>query len=321
MKRELLKFLACPGCGAELQLEVAKETDGQIESGALLCVPEQRRYPISGFVPRFVNSDEYVGSFSKQRQYVEKHFDDYVQDRSGDELFLATTGFSGPEISSGVSLEVGCGYGRFVDVVQRMGGVIVGVDLSTDSINLAQRFVGLRPNVHLVQANLLKLPFRPGAFDSVFSIGVLHHCPDTREAFDAIRPFGKPGGQIAIWVYHPRNKISANRWRIVTTRLPHTVTYGWCVLNQALFSPLRRLPGGGLVNAIIPGSRPGPGRRFWMRVLTDFDSLSPRYAHVHEEEEVRDWFERAGLERVRVLSRVTAVTGRIPASAKSQASV
>ena len=47
-----------------------------------------------------------------------------------------------------------------------------------------------------------------------------------------------------------------------------------------------------------------------MRVLGDFDNLSPTYAHVHDEPEVVRWFEQAGLAEVRVLPRQTAVTGR-----------
>jgi ubiquinone/menaquinone biosynthesis C-methylase UbiE len=317
MKRELLTLLACPRCAGELTVEDAIEAGGEIESGRLHCAADGGTYAITGFIPRFVDSDQYVASFSKQRQYVEKHFDQYTSDRSGDQLFLPTTGFDAAQVSQGLSLEIGCGYGRFVDTVQRMGGTVVGVDLSTDSINLAQRFVGLRPHVHLVQADLFHLPFRPGTFDHVFSIGVLHHAPDTQAAFASIVRFAKPNGQVAIWVYHPRNKVSANRWRKVTTKLPHPVTYAWCVLNQALFSPLRRLPGGELFNAIVPGATPRPGRPFWLRVLSDFDSLSPWYAHVHDESEVRKWFEDLGLEFVRVLPRATAVSGRVPARAST----
>src|SRR6185436_1085899 len=112
----------------------------------------------------------------------------YEKDRSGDELFFPTTGFSPEGIKNGLSLEIGAGYGRFVDVVQRAGGRIVGVDLSTHSIDLAQDFAGFRPNVFLVQADLFHLPFERKTFDHVFSIGVLHHTPDTEKAFKAIAP-------------------------------------------------------------------------------------------------------------------------------------
>ena len=74
-------------------------------------------------------------------------------------------------------------------MVQRLGGRIVGVDLSTHSIDLAQDFVGLRENVFLVQADLFALPFERETFQHIYSIGVLHHTPDTKRAFEAIVPY------------------------------------------------------------------------------------------------------------------------------------
>src|SRR5262245_10597854 len=236
MKVELLKYLVCPECSSDLQLEVHDEEAGQIKTGWLWCLQERRAFPITRFVPRFVEAEQYADSFSMQRLYVRRHFRYYENDHSGMKLFLPTTGFDRGQIPVGVTLEVGCGYGRFVDVVQRSGGTIIGIDLSTHSIELAQDFVGLRDNVHLVQCDLFRLPFRQGSFDRVFSIGVLHHTPDTRGAFDALLPYVRPQGQISIWVYHPQGKVHADRWRTLTTRVPHRILYASCILNQFLFS-------------------------------------------------------------------------------------
>jgi len=310
VKRKLMDYLACPECAGRLDLQVIEEADDEIRTGVLHCSAERRHYPIAGFIPRFVDADRYADSFSRQRLYVRKHFEYYRNDRSGDALFLPTTGFSATEMTEGVTLEIGCGYGRFVDVVQRLGGEIIGVDLSTHSIELAQDFVGLRERVHLVQCDLFKLPFRRQSVDRAYSIGVLHHTPDTHAAFNAVVPFVREGGRVAIWVYHPETKVSADRWRTVTTRMPHSWLYAFCVLNQVLFSWIRALPGGGRFNALIPGATPKPGRPFWLRVLGDFDNLSPRYAHVHAEEDVKRWFEDAGFEDIRSLERRTAVVGR-----------
>jgi SAM-dependent methyltransferase len=310
MKAGLLQYLVCPECRGQLEVAVRRESNGEIEAGSLRCVHDCATYEISRFVPRFVDTDRYAESFSRQRRYVRQHFDHYRADPSGDRLFVPTTGFDPAALRHGMALEVGCGYGRFLDVVERMGGTIVGVDLSTESINLAYDFVGRRPNVHLVQCDLFKLPFRRETFDHVFSIGVLHHTPDTRRAFEAIVPYARPTGQIAIWIYHPRNKVSANRWRVVTTRVPRGLLYGFCIANQALFSWIRALPGGTRFNALVPGASPSRGAPFWMRVMNDFDNLSPTYAHVHTPDEVLRWYEAANLEDVRVLKRDTAVVGR-----------
>jgi SAM-dependent methyltransferase len=310
VKAELADLLVCPKCGSALTLTSLKEVRDEIETGVLRCGHGCGSYPITRFVPRFVDADRYAGSFSIQRRYVRRRFDHYRRDTSGDRLFLPTTGFEAAALKQGLTLEAGCGYGRFVDVVQRLGGTIIGIDLSTDSIDLAWDFVGRQPRVHLVQCDLFELPFRQETFDHIFSIGVLHHTPDTRQAFASIVPYLRPSGRIAIWTYHPRNKVSANRWRILTTRLPVWLLYGFCVANQALFSWIRVLPGGHRFNAIVPGASPSPQSPFWMRVMADFDSLSPRYAHVHTPEEVAQWYLAEGVDEVRVLQRDTAVVGR-----------
>jgi SAM-dependent methyltransferase len=309
MKPEFAEYLVCPECGCGLDVSVTEEASGQIKTGTLTCRVAGHQFPITKFVPRFVDADKYADTFSRQRLYVRRHFKYYVRDTSGDEQFARTTGFATDQIGNGLTLEVGCGYGRFVDVVQRLGGTIVGIDLSTHSIELAQDFVGLRPNVHLVQADLFHLPFKRDTFERIYSIGVLHHTPSTKDAFDAVVPYLREKGQISIWVYPPSDKREANVWRHVTTKLNHRVLYGACIANQILFSWIRGLPGGWRFNRLIPGSTPGPGRRFWLRVMTDFDNFSPTYAHVHTSDEVRQWFVRAGLTRIQALARLTAVTG------------
>lgn len=191
-----------------------------------------------------------------------------------------------------------------------MGGKVVGIDRSTHSIDLTQQFVGGKDNVFLVQCDLFHLPFRANYFENIYSIGVLHHTPNPRQAFEALVPYVKRRGRISIWVYPPEMKVSSNRWRVVTTGLPHSLLYAWCILNQVLFSWIRALPGGWRFSSLIPGCIPKKGHHFWLRVMSDFDDLSPRYASVHTGEEVRAWFQEAGLNNVEELERPTSVTGQ-----------
>ena len=312
MKPSLVDHLRCTSCRSHLDLAVEETERGEVRTGRLSCRACKKVFPIQRFVPRFVDADKYADSFSRQRLYVRRHFEHYRKDKSGDAQFFPTTGFEPADLSGGLTLEIGCGYGRFIDVVQRAGGRIVGVDLSTHSIELAHDFVGFRENVFLVQADLFALPFDLASFQNVYSIGVLHHTPDTRAAFEALVPYVRSGGKIAIWVYHPQEKVIANWWRKVTTKLDHRLLYAFCIVNQALFSWIRALPGGWRFNWVIPGAIPKRESSFWMRVLGDFDSLSPTYAHVHDQEEVTGWFKNVGLLQIRTLSRRTAVTAGKP---------
>jgi SAM-dependent methyltransferase len=314
MKRRLLDILCCPACRADLALEDAEEKFGEVREGTLACTRCDARYPVVRYVPRFVTSDQYTGSFSLQRHYVRKHFKHYVSDKSGDARLGPYTGFDPRELRRGVTLEVGCGYGRFVNVVSQRGGEVVGVDLSTNSIDLAFDFVGRRPRVHLVQADVFRLPFKEGAFARAFSIGVLHHTPDPSLAVRTLAPKVTPGGRLSIWVYHPETSGKVvDRWRLFTRYLHPVLLYWLCVLNQALLSPVRKVPKvAGLLSRLVPGNWPHAGTRFWQRVIGDFDTLSPTHASTHEPEEALAWLEAAGLEGVSSLEPLTAVTGLVP---------
>ena len=46
------------------------------------------------------------------------------------------------------------------------------------------------------------------------------------------------------------------------------------------------------------------------RVLCDVDNLSPKYAHTHEEKEVRAWSETAGFKDVRAVNQSISVISR-----------
>jgi SAM-dependent methyltransferase len=312
MRLDFLKMLVCPRHKSELDLSILNRAGENIVSGELICKSNGCRYEIRKSIPRFVDSDDYADSFSKQRLYVRQHFDDYRHDRSGDRILEPSTGFNKEILQNGVTLEVGCGYGRFLDTIDRMGGRAVGVDLSTHSIELAGDFVGDRPNIDLVQADLYQLPFKENSFERVFSWGVLHHTPSTRDSFKAIVPYAKPGGMVSIWVYPPEMKKTADVYRIITKRLPQGVLYNLCITNQVLFSWIRALPGGWRFSRLIPGAQPKKGQTFWQRVLSDFDNLSPTYAFSHSAEEVQKWFTQEGLNDVRILERATSVTGVKP---------
>jgi len=310
MKKRLLKILVCPHTGSELDLIIEEENNNEIKTGHLVNKDNSKRYEISNYIPRFVNADEYADTFSKQRKYVRKHFKYYEKDRSGDKQFLVTTGFKPERMKNGYTLEAGCGYGRFLDTVSRtIDTEIIGIDLSTNSIDLAMDFVGLRPKVHVVQCDLFNLPFKQLSLSHIFSIGVLHHTPDTKSAFLSLIPALKSCGQISIWVYPPEMKSVEDIWRKLTTKLPHNILYYWCIFNQLAFSWIRILPGGWRFSKLIPGGCPGRGAPFWKRVLGDFDALSPEYAFSHEPDEVIEWFTQANLENIQALKRRTAITG------------
>ncbi len=289
--------------------------DGEEVKEGLLRTPSGRTYPIRAGVPRFVADDKYVTTFSRQRRYVRTHFDTYRQEfdyTDAAELFMRSTGFNLSDLD-GLTLDAGCGYGRFLRVLSQADGEVVGVDLSSETVELAYDFVGRDRNVHIVQADLGQLPFPERHFRRAFSIGVLHHTPDTKSSFFKLLPYLEEGGDVAIWVYAPEKKVASNALRKLSMRLPLGLVYGWCIVNELLFVWPRSLPrGGGRFSSVVPGG--SLGTPFWQRVMGDFDDLSPRYAHTHTAAEVIEWFRHAGLIDIEPLSRATSVRAHKPHS-------
>jgi SAM-dependent methyltransferase len=144
----------------------------------------------------------------------------FRDDKHSEKEFMAKTGFSQELLAGKLVLDAGVGAGRYTDVASRWGADVVAVDLSF-AVEAAQRNFGVRKNVWIAQADIGSLPFRDGSFDVIFSIGVLHHTPDTRAYFAKLVPLLKPGGVIAIWVY-PRqgDYIVRERWVRFVNRIP-----------------------------------------------------------------------------------------------------
>jgi SAM-dependent methyltransferase len=110
-------------------------------------------------------------------------------------------------------LEVGVGLGTDLARFARAGARVTGIDFSEHSVELARRRLdldGLPGKVVVGDAE--NLPFPDGAFDRVYSWGVLHHTPDTgRAAREAIRVL-RPGGRLCAMLYARRSWVAFGLW-------------------------------------------------------------------------------------------------------------
>jgi SAM-dependent methyltransferase len=296
-----LELLRCPDCGA-----------GLTASADALACPAGHRFPVVRGVPRFVDSELYVGNFGFEwNRHRRTQLDGPGSDES-ERTFRRKTGFTPADLAGKLVLDAGCGMGRFADVASRWGATVAGVDLSS-AVDAAHANLGDRERVHVAQADIFRLPFADATFDAVFSIGVLHHTPDTRAAFERLARLVKPGGRISIWLYASYANgqwMVSNLLRRWTWRLPPRVLHALAHVAVPKYH-VDRLPGIGRASRLLlPVSRhPRPE---W-RVLDTFDWYSPRYQWKHTYEEVFPWFEAQGLTDIRVLGAPVALQGRRPA--------
>ncbi len=288
MNHDLVSLLRCPRCRDSLSIS---GTDTAGSCTQLECAACRASYPVVDGVPR-LHVQEYVASFGRQWNRY-----DVVRDDEDEAVFRVKTGVDPRDLVGKLVLDAGCGGGRYALLAARQGARIVGLDLS-DAVNRAGKLCAPYPEALVVQADLLDPPLVEDAFDLVFSIGVLHHSPDPRRAFDAIARRVKPGGRLAVWLYR-RNSLP-QEWlnsalRAVTTRLPARVLEPACVALGVLGSiPILKKS----LNKVINFSN----HPDWtLRVCDNFDWYAPRHQSHHTERELLDWFEGAGFADLRVL--------------------
>ena len=250
-------------------------------------------FPIIDGVARFVASEHYTGSFGYQwNTFAQAQLDSANGTTRSKDTFVEKTGLSLESLRGKRVLDAGCGMGRFAEVCINAGAEVHAIDLST-AVEAAARNLGHHPNVSFYQADIMNLPFADGSFDVVYSIGVLHHTPDTKRAFLSLSRLVKPGGSIVIWVYATslRVMIGGELLRMVTPRLPKALLLKASKVAIPLYH-VHRLPIVGWVTVkLLPTSiNPDPEWRW----LDTFDWYSPRYQWKHTYDEVEGWFREAG---------------------------
>ncbi len=173
-------------------------------------------------------------------------------------------------------LEMGCGTGQMSLYLARADRVVIGADLTRASLLLgasAARRFGLH-RIRFVETDLHRPGLQAGAFDVVYSSGVLHHTPDPRAAFARIARLAKPGGMIVVGLYNAFARIPLRVRRLVA-RLSG---YRWIP-----FDPVLR-----------DRESEAARREAWLR-----DQYRHPEEHRHTLAEVQGWFDENGVEYMR----------------------
>lgn len=97
-------------------------------------------------------------------------------------------------------LDVGCGGGILADAMARKGAEVLGIDLATKSLRVAQLHAleAQTPNVRYQEISAEALAEQePGSFDVVTCMEMMEHVPDPASIVRACAQLVKPGG----WVF------------------------------------------------------------------------------------------------------------------------
>jgi SAM-dependent methyltransferase len=111
--------------------------------------------------------------------------------------------FPWQELPSGaVGLDVGCGSGRWSVMVAPRVGHLHLLDASPDALAVARQNLADAANVSFHLASVGDLPLTDNSLDFAFSLGVLHHVPDTTAAIRSIASKLKRKAPFLIYLYY-----------------------------------------------------------------------------------------------------------------------
>ncbi len=96
-------------------------------------------------------------------------------------------------------LDIGCGGGILSDAMARAGAQVLGIDLATKALKVAQLHAleAQTPNVSYREVSAEALAAEaPGSFDVVTCMEMLEHVPDPASVVQACATLVKPGGRV-----------------------------------------------------------------------------------------------------------------------------
>jgi SAM-dependent methyltransferase len=264
-------LLACPACGGRLTVDLAcSSCDAAFDApdgipNLRLRLPGDER---TDTVRAFYEAAPFPGYPARESLHA-------LRARAARNAFVGLLDEAIP--GDARIVDVGCGTGQMCLYLARADRVVLGVDMTRASLSLgaaaARRFALDR--VLFVETDLRRPGLRAGAFDVVFSSGVLHHTPDPRAAFAHLVQLARPdGGIIIVGLYNAIARIPLRLRRVI-----------------ARLSGYRFIP----FDPVLRDRRHEPERReAWLR-----DQYQHPEEHRHTLAEVQGWFAQHDVEYLR----------------------
>lgn len=234
---------------------------------------------------------------------------DEEQTRIFDKYFSIFPWAALPE--NAVGFDLGCGSGRWAKLVAPRVGVLHCIDPSA-AIEVARRNLSSLPNCDFHKAGVDNIPLGDRSMDFGYSLGVLHHIPDTRAALAACVAKLKPGAPFLVYLYYALDNRPvwfrllwqvSNSVRKIISRMPYGLRYAISqVIAGFVYWPLARIAklgetfGVNMANFPLYSYR---DRSFYVMRTDALDRFGTRLEQRFTKAEIMAMMEYAGLERIR----------------------
>lgn len=207
--------------------------------------------------------------------------------------------------------DLGCGAGRWAAGIAPRVGLLHCIDPSAEALDVARRRLEHLRNVRFHLASSETMPLDDSSQDFGYSVGVLHHIPDTAGALrDCVRKL-KPGAPFLLYVYYSfdnRPGWYAALWRLsdigrrAIARLPFGLRRGLTsAIALGVYWPLARFArmaeraGADVSHWPLSSYR----RRSFYSMRTDaLDRFGTRLEQRFSRDQIRKMMEAAGLEHI-----------------------
>ena len=215
MKLKLLEFLVCPTCRSDFKHSIQKHKKDEIIEGSLVCKKCHDKFYIRKGIPSFL-TDTTKGfvktedAFSAKWKLNHKNHQEKDWIKFQQNWFLERYGWDSMDKfkkflgTKNFILDAGTGIGNSAKMLSANPNSEVFALDASGSIEFAYKKYGKIPNIHFLQADLRKLPFKTGFFDYIYSDQVLHHTKNTGTSFKYLTKFLSKHGHISIYVYNKK---------------------------------------------------------------------------------------------------------------------
>jgi SAM-dependent methyltransferase len=153
-----------------------------------------------------------------------------------------------PERAEGFDL--GCGSGRWAQLAAEHVGILHCIDPAAKALRVARRRLAHLPNVRFHEASATDIPLDDESQDFGYSLGVLHHIPDTEAALASCVRKLKRGAPFLLYVYYALENRpgwyrtlwkASERFRRAISRLPFPLRKAaTTVIAAAVYFPIAR---------------------------------------------------------------------------------
>ena len=213
--------------------------------------------------------------------------------------------------ANAMGFDLGCGSGRWAQFVAPRVARLHCIDASPAALEVARKNLNAYSNCefHCARVDAIPLPDRSADFG--YSLGVLHHVPDTQKGLvECVRKI-KPGAPFLLYLYYAfenRPRWFRILWRVsdvgrrLLCRLPFAMRSSLCdLVAVTIYWPLARLSAGlerlGKNVDHFPLSAYRHRSFYAMRTDT-LDRFGTRLERRFSREEMQAMMEQAGLEKI-----------------------